>query len=66
MLEFMILMLVLWALSKIPMGRAEEWDIQDDCGFDFKCVDDYFDYRELRQTGWRGDAKDYYKWREEE
>ena len=77
MLEFMMLMLVLYILSKIPVGKAEpderynpynngtaEVYIKNN-SWEFKSLEDAMDFRELRQTGWRGNAEDYYKWREE-
>lgn len=78
MLEFMILMAVLFILSKIPVGEAtpnEEYNPYDNGtadiyiknnSWDFKSVDDAMEFRELRQTGWRGNAADFYRWKEEE
>ena len=70
MLEFMILVLVLSLLSKIPVGKPytpEEYEFKDSNGdWDFKSVDDCMEFRELRKTGWKGNAKDFYRWKEEE
>ena len=78
MLEFMILILVLSWLSKIPVGEAEPQETFNpyknnsadayikNNSWEFKSVDDCMEFRELRQTGWRGNAEDFYKWKEEE
>lgn len=34
--------------------------------WDFESLDDAMEFRELRLTGWKGNALDYYKWKEEE
>ena len=78
MLEFMILMAVLFILSKIPVGEATPNEVYNpyDNGtadiyiknnsWEFKSLDDAMEFRELRQTGWRGNAADFYRWKEEE
>ena len=78
MLEFMILMAVLFILSKIPVGEAtpnEEYNPYDNGtadiyiknnSWEFESVDDAMEFRELRSTGWRGNAADFYEWKEEE
>lgn len=78
MLEFMILMAILMILSKIPVGEAtpdEEYNPYDNGTADvyikhdswkFKSVEDCMEFRELRATGWRGNADDFYRWKEEE
>lgn len=78
MLEFMILMVILFTLSKIPVGKAEPKEEYNpyknnsaeayikNHEWEFESVDDCFEFRELRQTGWRGNAEDFYKWRDED
>lgn len=78
MLEFMILMTILWILSRIPMGKpepderfnpynngtAEKYVL--DNSWEFESLEDIMEFRELRKGGWRGNAEDYYRWKEEE
>ena len=73
MLEFIIMMLIITVLSKIPVGTVEvnerprtEYTHKDNPAYDFKSLDDAMEYRELRATGWKGNAIDYYRWKEEE
>ena len=71
MLEFCILMLVLSLLTKIPVGEPiaepEEYEVKGAHEtWTFKSVDDCFEFRELRKSGWKGNAEDFYKWKEEE
>lgn len=78
MLEFMILMGILFLLSKIPVGTAtpnEDYNPHNNGtadayikhnSWEFKSVEDAMEYRELRSTGWRGNADDFYRWKEEE
>lgn len=77
MLEFIILMVVLDILVKIKVGTVETEPPKPKenpkayvCGnsaeWDFKTLDDAMEYREMRLTGWKGNAIDYYKWKEEE
>lgn len=69
MLEFLILIAVLTLLSKIPASveTVERGSNHNDKPeWEFKSVDDCFEFRDLRQTGWRGNANDFYKWKEEE
>ena len=80
MLEFAILIIVLSLLSKIPAGyEYEETPAKKrndyDNGtadiyamknsWDFKSVEDCMEFRELRATGWRGNAEDFYRWKQE-
>ena len=72
MLEFVILMIVIDILCNLKFKAAddntaatpEDDDIRSN--LIFKSVDDCMEYRELRATGWRGDAEDFYKWKETE
>jgi len=79
MLEFILLMIILDILMKIPVGKPEpeapaarnDYDngtadayIKHN-SWEFKSVDDAMDFRELRKTGWRGNAEDFYKLKEE-
>lgn len=69
MLEFLILIAVLTLLSKIPasvetVGR--EGKHTNNPEWEFKSVDDCFEFRDLRQTGWRGNAEDFYRRKEAE
>lgn len=73
MLEFVILMIIIDILCKIKFSdptadAVEDADNQERAseGYNFKSLDDCMEYRELRATGWRGNADDFYKWKEEE
>ena len=78
MLEFMILMAVLATLSRIPArveAPEENYNPYDNGtadiyiknnSWEFESVDDAMEFRELRSTGWRGNAADFYRWKEEE
>lgn len=77
MLEFIILMVVLDILLKIKVGsvvKAEEppkpkpqaYVNNNTAAWDFKSLDDAMEYREMRLSGWKGNAIDFYKWKEEE
>lgn len=79
MLLFMGIVIVLSILSKIPVGEPyielNDFDPYDngikekyilDNAWEFKSVDDCMEFRELRQTGWKGNALDFYRWKEEE
>lgn len=76
MLEFIILMVVLDILLKIKVGTTVETEPQKPkpkayvCGnqaeWDFKTLDDAMEFREMRKSGWKGNAIDFYKWKEEE
>lgn len=68
MIEFVLLILILSWMSRSPMWGYEAEPRQEENAEDpwkFKSVDDCFEYKELRATGWRGDVKDFYKWKEE-
>ena len=80
MLEFILLMVVLDILMKVSVGKAEcveepkrnsydngtaEAYIKNN-SWEFKSLDDCMEFRELRLTGWKGNAEDFYKWKEEE
>ena len=81
MLEFIILMVILDLLCKIPCrvvtepepkpernkydnGTADAYIYNN--SWEFKSLDDCMEFRELRKTGWRGNAEDFYRWKEEE
>ena len=80
MLEFIILMVVLDLLVKWTMGKPQEepkaapckgdktkaWVCGNTAEYDFKTLDDAMEYREMRLSGWKGNAIDFYKWKEEE
>lgn len=79
MLLFMGIVIILSILSKIPVGEpyieVADFDPYDngtkekfvlDHAWEFKSLDDCMEFRELRQTGWKGNAIDFYKWRDEE
>lgn len=80
MLEFVLLMVVLSILMRIPVGEPVKPE-KPECdpynngtkeahtlnnAWEFKSLDDCFEFRELRRSGWRGNAEDFYKWKEEE
>ena len=62
MLEFIIVMLVLMALSKIKVGEKV---IYEEHRTEFDTLDDYMDYVELKRTGWKGGIDEFYSWKEE-
>ena len=80
MIEFILLMIVLDILSKIIVGEKEcvteepkrnnydngtaEAYINNN-QWEFKSLDDCMEFRELRLTGWKGNAEDFYKWKED-
>lgn len=80
MLEFILLMIVLDVLTKIVVGEKECYVEQPtrnkyDNGtaeayiknnlYEFNSLDDCMEYRELRLTGWKGNAEDFYRWKSE-
>jgi hypothetical protein len=81
MLEFIILMVIINILSHIQVGTKERVEPQkqfnpydngtaeayiNNHAWEFESVDDCMEFRELRLTGWRGNAEDFYRWKEEE
>ena len=77
MLEFIILMIVIDLLCKIKFGRKVEEKAELNpydngtpdvamlkSAWEFDNIDDAMDFRELRRSGWRGNAQDFYKLRE--
>ena len=77
MLEFALLMVFLLIMQKIPVGKAKVHKIDPydngtkekfvlDHRWEFKTLDDCMEYRELRQSGWKGDAVDFYEWKYDE
>ena len=77
MLQFILLMVVLDFLLTLKVGKVEpappppkEKPKAYVCGntaeWDFKTLDDAMEFREMRKSGWEGNAIDYYKWKEEE
>lgn len=78
MLEFIILMVILDLLMKWQVGEKvavkepQEKPIPKAyvCGntaeWDFKSLDDAMEFREMRLSGWKGNALDYYREKEEE
>lgn len=78
-MEFLIVLVIICLLSKIKVGEriiedepfnpydngtAESY-IYHNC-WEFESVDDCFEFRELRQSGWRGGVKEFYEWKNEE
>lgn len=82
MILFFALVLIINILSKIPVGEPyiEFYDKPRrdpynngtrekfilDHRWEFDSLDDCMEFRELRQTGWKGNAEDFYRWKEEE
>ena len=76
MLEFFILMVVLDILLKITVGvqvkeeppkpKPKAYVCGNTAEWDFKTLDDAMEFREMRKSGWKGNAIDFYKWKEEE
>ena len=76
MLEFIILMVVLDILLKIKFGnvvteeppkpKPKAYVCGNTAEWDFKTLDDAMEFRELRKSGWKGNAIDFYKWKDEE
>ena len=77
MLEFALLMIFLIIMQNITIGKPYVHVVkphdngQDekyvlDHAWEFESVEDCFEFRELRKTGWKGNAEDFYRWRDEE
>ena len=77
MLELGLLILFVWFMSKVQIGKAKITTSEPvsngtkekfvlDRAWEFKSLDDCMEFRELRQTGWKGNAQDFYRWKEEE
>ena len=76
MLEFIIVMVILDILMKIKVGQEAEaaepapakpgkaYVMGNQAEWEFKSLDDAMEYREMRASGWKGNAKDYYEWKE--
>lgn len=76
MLEFIIIMVILDILMKIKVGQKVEivepkpadpgkaYVMGNQAEWEFKSLDDAMEYREMRVSGWKGNAKDYYEWKE--
>lgn len=74
MFEGALLLIFLLLMQKIRIGKSNVYKIDPydngtkekfvlDHGYEFLSLDDCMEYRELRQTGWKGDAKDFYLWK---
>ena len=78
MLEFIILMVVLDLLIKWQVGEKVQEEPQKPqrkpkayvCGntaeWEFESLDDAMEFRELRLSGWKGNAIDFYELKREE
>lgn len=77
MFEFGLLLVFILLMQKIIIGKAhiQKSDPYDngtkekfvlDRRWEFKSLDDCMEFRELRQSGWKGDAEDFYRWKEDE
>lgn len=79
MLEFLIIIAIIQILSKITVGErvidepAPPFNPYDNGkpeqeamskAWEFDNIDDVMEFRELRRSGWRGNAEDFYKLRE--
>lgn len=69
MIAFAILVIIT-SLMMRPIGGSnikyvESEQIKDNPAWDFDSLDDCMEYAELRKTGWKGNAQDFYKWKEE-
>lgn len=80
MLEFLIIIAIIQILSKITVGErvidepAPPFNPHDNGkpeqeamskAWDFDNIDDVMDFRELRRSGWRGNAEDFYRLKQE-
>lgn len=78
MLEFIILMVILDLLMKWQVGTDECIEEPQEkqipkayvCGnraeWDFDSLDDAMEFRELRLSGWKGNAIDFYRYKDAE
>ena len=80
MIEFIIIMIILDILMKIRVGEYVEatpetpaepkkpkaYVCNNSMEWEFKTLDDAMEYHEMRLTGWKGNAIDFYRWKEEE
>lgn len=77
MLQFIIIMIILDILMRIKVGQEAEavetkpanpgkaYVMGNQAEWEFRSLDDAMEYREMRLSGWKGNAKDYYEWKEE-
>ncbi len=74
MIAFIVLVFLLSLADKIVIGERvvmapapkESKAPEFNCTWKFNNIDDCMEYRELRATGWKGTAEDYYRWKNEE
>lgn len=80
MLEFLIIIAIIQILSKITVGErvidepAPPFNLYDNGkpeqeamsrAWEFDNIDDVMEFRELRKSGWRGNAEDFYRLKQE-
>lgn len=74
MLQFVIVMIILDILLKIriePDTKPEKptpkaYVLNNSAEWEFDNLDDAMEYKEMRMSGWKGNAIDFYKWKGEE
>ena len=59
-----VIALIIWAQNTV-IGVKTTYSNEPTVS-EFDNIDDAMEYGELRKTGWKGNADDFYKWREEE
>ena len=60
----LVLVLIIWAQNTV-IGVKTVYTNEPEVR-DFDSLDDAMEYAELRKTGWRGDANDFYEWKKED
>ena len=59
-------------ITYVPQEAPQEkkpgnaYALGNTAAYEFKSLDDAMEFREMRLSGWRGNAIDFYKWKEEE
>ena len=74
MLQFIIICIILDILMKIRLEPGAEpvpekpkaYVMNNTAEYEFKSLDDAMEYREMRLSGWKGNAVDFYKLKGEE
>lgn len=74
MLQFIIICIILDILMKIRLEpgiepvpeKQKAYVMNNTAEYEFKSLDDAMEYREMRLSGWKGNAVDFYKLKGEE
>lgn len=69
MLQFIIICIILDILMKIRLEpdtepvqeKPKAYTLNNSAEWEFKTLDDAMEYKEMRLSGWKGNAVDFYK-----